>query len=78
MFVAGGALGNIPDRLFLFNGDGHLTVLDFIDMGIGNVRWFVYNIADASVVVGSIGLAILFLLFEIKKAQGGTDNKPSV
>lgn len=75
MLVAGGAVGNNIDRLFLFNGNGKLTVLDFIDNGIGNVRWFVYNLADAAIVVGSILLMILFIFFELKPAAGGVSNE---
>lgn len=49
----GGALGNLADR-FRF---GHVT--DFIDISI----WPVFNVADSSVVVGTIilGFFILFL-----------------
>ncbi len=54
-FALGGALGNLIDRVRL----GH--VLDFIDLGVGAVRWYTSNIADASIVLGVIllGLATL-------------------
>ena len=51
--VAGGALGNLADRLFR-SGDGFLggAVVDFID-----VQWWpVWNVADMGVVVGGAAL----------------------
>lgn len=59
--IVGGALGNIVDRAF----NGYVT--DFIDMGIGSLRWFTYNIADMFVVLGALTILILFLFFEKKK-----------
>lgn len=49
-FIIGGAIGNLIDRLRLD------YVIDFIDMGIGNARWFTYNFADAFITVGAIFL----------------------
>ena len=49
--LLGGALGNLIDRLRL----GH--VVDFVDAGIGDLRWYTFNIADAA-----ISFAILLLL----------------
>jgi signal peptidase II len=49
--VLGGALGNLLDRLRL----GY--VVDFIDAGIGSLRWYTFNVADAA-----ISLGILLLL----------------
>jgi len=59
--IVGGGIGNIIDRIFRSCG-----VVDFIDVkfyGIfGLERWPAFNIADSSIVVGSILLAgtILF------------------
>jgi signal peptidase II len=50
--LLGGALGNLVDRLRL----GY--VVDFVDMGIGTLRFFTFNIGDSA-----ISLAILLLLF---------------
>ena len=53
--VAGGALGNLADRLFR-SGDGFLggAVVDFID-----VQWWpVWNVADMGVVVGGAALVL--------------------
>lgn len=57
--VIGGAFGNLWDRLFRAAGGGFLSgaVVDFID-----VQWWpIFNIADASVVVGGILLALYLL-----------------
>jgi signal peptidase II len=49
--LLGGALGNLVDRLRL----GY--VVDFVDAGIGGLRWYTFNVADAA-----ISFAILLLL----------------
>ncbi len=49
--LLGGALGNVTDRLRL----GY--VLDFVDVGIGDLRWYTFNVADTAV-----SCAILLLL----------------
>jgi signal peptidase II len=51
--VAGGAAGNLLDRLRHANG-----VVDFIDVGIGSHRWPTFNLADMGVSCGAILLAI--------------------
>lgn len=60
-FVAGGAIGNNTDRFM------HKAVLDFIDVGIGNNRFYIFNVADSFIVVGAIGLALLLIFFEQKQ-----------
>lgn len=49
--LLGGAVGNLIDRLRI----GY--VVDFVDAGIGSLRWYTFNIADAG-----ISAAILLLL----------------
>lgn len=51
--VVGGAIGNLIDRVFR-DGDGFLAggVVDFIDFQ----WWPVFNVADASIVVGALML----------------------
>jgi signal peptidase II len=49
--VLGGTLGNLLDRVRL----GYVT--DFVSVGIGDLRWPTWNVADASIVVGIIALA---------------------
>lgn len=60
--MLGGAAGNLFDRLVYGN------VIDFISVGIPDVfRFATFNIADSSLVVGTIALAIYFLLEERKE-----------
>ena len=54
--VTAGALGNLTDRLMSSRG-----VVDFIDVGIGNSRFYTFNVADAGVTCGAILLALLSL-----------------
>ncbi len=49
--LLGGALGNLADRLRL----GY--VVDFVDIGLGNLRFFTFNVGDSA-----ITLAILMLI----------------
>ena len=58
--ILGGSLGNLFDRLYYF------AVPDFIDFHIGNLHWFVFNVADIFITIGILGL-ILFEIYNIKK-----------
>ena len=50
----GGAFGNLVDRI----GQGH--VVDFVDVGIpGGPRFWAFNVADSSIVVGIIAVTAL-------------------
>ena len=51
--VAGGAAGNLLDRILSSRG-----VVDFLDVGIGALRWPTFNVADIAVSCGAIALAI--------------------
>lgn len=48
----GGAAGNLIDRFRSPQG-----VVDFIDIGYGNVRFWTFNVADSAVTIGAILLA---------------------
>ncbi|MBN1755455.1 signal peptidase II [bacterium] len=52
VMVLGGAIGNLVDRVRLSK------VIDFLDMGIGNLRWPIYNVADMAITFGLILLII--------------------
>lgn len=52
--IAGGALGNIVDRV----RQGGVT--DFIDAHLGDARWPTFNLADVAIVVG-VGLLLALL-----------------
>jgi signal peptidase II len=51
--LLGGAVGNLADRLRL----GY--VVDFVDMGVGDLRFYTYNVADAAI---SMALVLLILM----------------
>ena len=54
-FVIGGAIGNSIDRLLvLIPSTDYRGVIDFIDVGINHYRWYIFNIADASITLGLI------------------------
>ena len=44
--ILAGAIGNLIDRLFL--GE----VVDFLDFMIGDLHWYVFNLADSYVTIG--------------------------
>ena len=50
--VSGGAIGNLIDRV-----RGPQGVVDFIDIGIGDMRWPTFNVADMAVSIGAFLLA---------------------
>ena len=52
--IAAGALGNLTDRL-----RSSMGVVDFIDVGIGDARFYTFNIADSAITCGAILLASL-------------------
>jgi len=52
--VAGGAVGNIIDRLRLS------AVIDFLDFYLGSYHWPAFNLADAGITVGT-GFIIIHL-----------------
>ena len=57
--IFGGSLGNIFDR-FYYN-----SVLDFIDLHINDIHWFIFNIADVFICSG----VIILIILEFKKKQ---------
>jgi signal peptidase II len=61
--LLGGALGNMADRFRI----GY--VVDFVDVGIGDLRFYTFNIADSA-----ISLAILLLLLSAFLIAG--DGRP--
>ena len=59
--ILGGAFGNLIDRLTMGR------VADFIDIGIRDLRWPVFNIADSAVVIGMALLLITIILSDRKE-----------
>jgi signal peptidase II len=67
-FLLGGAVGNLIDRLRL----GY--VVDFVDIGIGDLRFYTFNVADSSIstaIVLLVGVALIPGL--ARMAEGSTD-----
>ena len=48
----GGAAGNLIDRFHSARG-----VVDFIDIGVGDIRFWTFNVADSAVTIGALLLA---------------------
>lgn len=64
--ICGGAIGNLVDRLRSPRG-----VVDFIDIGLGDLRWPVFNLADVGVTVGAILLALSLFRDDRRPRRGG-------
>jgi lipoprotein signal peptidase len=60
-----GAVGNLIDRIRL----GY--VVDFTDIGIGTLRWYVFNVADMAVTCFFITVIVMWLFFP--RLLGGGD-----
>ena len=65
LFVFGGALGNLFDRIY------YSAVPDFIDLDIKEFHWFVFNVADIFITLGIICL-ITIEIFDNKKKNEKT------
>jgi signal peptidase II len=50
--LTGGAIGNVIDRVRWSRG-----VVDFVDLGVGSLRFWTFNVADVAVTVGAFLLA---------------------
>jgi signal peptidase II len=59
--IVGGALGNAYDRL------AYGFVADFYHFHVGSFSWYIFNLADAAIVIG-VGLLIVDSLFFGEKA----------
>lgn len=64
--ICAGAVGNLIDRVRSEQG-----VVDFLDVGIGDLRWPVFNVADIAVTTGAIFLAISLWQEEQRPERGG-------
>jgi signal peptidase II len=58
--IVGGALGNAIDRAV------YGAVLDFVHLHHGTFSWYVFNVADAAIVVG-----VILLLYDSVRSGGG-------
>jgi signal peptidase II len=62
--LLGGAIGNLIDRI------RYGYVVDFVDAGIGDLRFYTFNVADSAISV-AILLLILLALFPALGGSGG-------
>jgi len=69
--VIAGALGNAWERLFSPRG-----VVDFIDIGVGTLRFWTFNVADIAITFGACLLAIAF--WREGSREGGRSTVPRV
>lgn len=65
--VAGGATGNLVDRIRSPRG-----VVDFLDLGVGALRWPTFNVADMGVSCGAIALAVSLWVEDSRRARSRT------
>ena len=49
----GGGVGNLIDRVLFENG-----VIDFLNVGIGNLRTGIFNVADMAIMTGVVGFFV--------------------
>tara|TARA_A100001011_G_scaffold193455_1_gene201916 strand:- start:1584 stop:2078 length:495 start_codon:yes stop_codon:yes gene_type:complete len=61
IFITGGALGNLFDRI-VYN-----SVPDFIDIHYKEFHWFIFNIADIFITIGVICLIFDEIILERKR-----------
>ena len=71
--VCGGAIGNLIDRVRWERG-----VVDFIDVGLGDMRWPTFNIADMAVSTGAFMLAWVLWGEDRAAARRAAANAPTV
>ena len=61
--IIGGAVGNVVDRI------AYGAVFDFIHFHVGSFSWYVFNIADAAIVAGVVGLLYDALVLERRRPR---------
>lgn len=63
--IIGGALSNVIDRL------AYGAVADFFLFHVGRFQWYVFNLADAWIVVGVVGL---LLAWAVERPENATES----
>ena len=61
--IIGGAVGNAIDRV------AYGAVFDFVHFHIGSFSWYVFNLADAAIVAGVIGLVYDSLVLDKRRGR---------
>lgn len=62
--IASGALGNLLDRVRSPRG-----VVDFIDVGVGDLRFWTFNIADVGITCGAVLLVLALQRAQDREAE---------
>lgn len=65
--IAGGAIGNLFDRLY------YQAVPDFIDFHYNDFHWFTFNVSDIFITIGII-LLLIFDMFKFNKKDNEKNN----
>ncbi|HEU4698085.1 MAG TPA: signal peptidase II [Gemmatimonadales bacterium] len=71
--VAGGAAGNLVDRIRSARG-----VVDFLDVGIGDLRWPTFNVADIAVSCGALALALSLWREDNRRAEAAAGQRAPI
>jgi signal peptidase II len=71
--VIGGAIGNLLDRIRYREG-----VVDFIDIGVGDVRFWTFNVADIAVTIGAACLIVALWKQDRDERHEGHNDELSV
>lgn len=64
--IAGGAVGNAIDRV------AYGAVFDFVHLHWGSFSWYVFNVADAAIVAGVVGLLYDSLFLEGRRTRAAS------
>ena len=64
--IVGGAVGNAIDRI------AYEAVFDFVHIHVGTFSWYVFNVADAGIVAGVIGLLYDSLVLEGRRTRAAS------
>ncbi len=68
--IASGALGNLLDRLRSPRG-----VVDFIDVGVGDLRFWTFNVADIGITCGAVLLVLALQRSGSAEAPAGSADR---
>ncbi|MFH1068836.1 MAG: signal peptidase II [Candidatus Glassbacteria bacterium] len=68
--IVGGAFGNLYDRLL------YGRVVDFIEIGIRDLTWPVFNVADMAVTIGAVLLAVRLWVGKPGRDPVGCQDEP--
>jgi signal peptidase II len=69
--LLGGAVGNLVDRIVL----GY--VVDFVDIGIGTWRFYVFNVADSAVTISILLMLVLWFVAPVIEGRAGSSSAGS-